>query len=305
MTEGETVTVKWRKASIRSAKDTAVRIVGYIILFILFAVLAAIFYEIADGALSNITWQILTTSNTFEGTTGGGIYEAIAGTWMLVGTGLLFSVPPGILGSLYVVRAKSSKTLSSLVRLFTDILTSVPSIVIGLFGYLFMVYYLGWGFSLIAGGIALAIMMLPYIFRVAELSMKAIPVEQIHNAYALGADDFQVATRIYIPQALSGVLSGIMLAISIAAGETAQLLYTAGWNAGGLPSGFTNNNLGVGYLTYIVYNGLLQGSAIPNATNLAYIAAFVLIVTILVLVLLSKSMNRIVKKLSQIMRGTR
>lgn len=272
--------IKWKNPSVRRGKDRVARILGYAVLVGMLGILASIFGYVTSGGLSHITIEMLTTNGNV---TSGGLFNAIVGTWMLVGVGLLFSLPPGLLGSLYFVQRKSNKKVSSLMKLFTDILTSVPSIVIGLFGYLVLVLTFNFGFSLLAGGMALGVMMLPYIMRVSEISMKQIPRQQIDNAYALGADNIQVAGRIYLPQAFAGILSGILLAISIAAGETAQLLYTANWNSG-IPTGFLHQS--VGYLTYVVYEGILQPGAAAN--QLAFVAAFVLILSITALIVISK-----------------
>lgn len=273
----------WKRTSTRRTKDWIARILGYGALLLLFGVLISIFGYIINGGASHISLRMFTEAG--NGTTGG-LLNAIVGTWFLVGMGLVFSLPPGILGALYFVQKKSMTKVSSLLRLFTDILTSVPSIVIGLFGYLVLVIRFNMGFSLMAGGFALGVMMLPYILRVSELSMKDVPKEQVANAYALGADDIQVATRIYVPQAIAGILSGILLAISIAAGETAQLLYTASWN-NGFTSGFLHSR--VAYLTYVVWYGIDQPE--QSAHNLAFVAALVLILTITALIVISKYVN--------------
>lgn len=272
--------MKWKNPSVRRTKDRAARIVGYAILVAMMGLLASIFAYIFGGGLSFITLKMLTTNGNI---TNGGLLNSIAGTWMLVGVGLLMSLPAGLLGSLYHVQARKGNRLSSIMRLFTDILTSVPSIVIGLFGYLVIVLTFNTGFSLVAGGIALGIMMLPYIMRVSEISMREVSRKQVENAYALGADNIQVAGRIYLPQAFAGIISGVLLAVSIAAGETAQLLYTANFSST-IPTGFLHQP--VGYLTYVVYEGILQPGAYAN--HLAFVAAFVLIVSITALIAISK-----------------
>ena len=273
----------WKNPNVRRGKDRAARFIGYAALFVMLGILGSIFGYIMQGGASHIALSMFTTVG--NGTTGG-LLNAIVGTWLLVGMGLVFSLPPGILGALYFAQRKQMTRTASTLRLFTDVLTSVPSIVIGLFGYLVLVIRFNMGFSLLAGGIALGIMMLPYILRVSELSMKDVPKEQVANAYALGADDLQVATRIYIPQAIAGILSGVLLAISIAAGETAQLLYTASWN-NSFTSGFIHSR--VAYLTYVVWYGIDQPQA--SAHNLAFVAALILILTVTALIVISKYVN--------------
>ena len=276
--------IKWKNSTLRNVKNQGAKIAGFFALLFMLAVLVSIFGYILHGGAYHITLRMFTT---YGNTTTGGLLNAIIGTWLLVGMGLLFSVPSGVLGALYNVQSTSSTRIRSVTRLFTDILTSVPSIVIGLFGYLVLVIRFDMGFSLLAGGIALGIMMLPYVMRISEISMKNVPQEQVNNAYALGADRIQVASRIYLPQARAGIISGILLAIGIAAGETAQLLYTAGWN-NALPSGFMKSQ--VAYLTYVVWYGINQPSS--YAHELAFASALILIIMVTVLISISKFVGR-------------
>lgn len=273
--------IKWKRHSSRKAKDAAARLLGYLALGFMLAILISIFAYIIKGGAGAINWNIL---STYGNTSEGGLLNGIIGTWELVGMGLLFSLIPGVFGAIYLTQAVSNRHISGAMRLFTDILTSVPSIVIGLFGYLVLVIRFNLGYSLVAGGLALGVMMLPYIMRITEMSFRNIQSEQIMNAYALGADHVNVATRILLPQASAGILSGILLSVSIAAGETAQLLYTASFNSAGLPSGLTHSP--VGYLTYFVWNGINQPSA--YAHNLAFISAMILIISVTVLIFISK-----------------
>ncbi len=278
--------IKWKRHSTRKGKDIAARAVGYTVLAFLIVVLGAIFsYVLGLGALG-VTLKMLTT---YGNPNSGGLLNSIIGTWMLVGVGLLVSVIPGVFGPLYLVSNRSNVTMTSLARIITDILTSVPSIVIGLFGFLFLVNDLRMGVSLLAGGIALGIMMLPYIMRVTEISYRNVPRDQVQNAYALGADHISVAFRIYLPQAMAGILSGIILSVSIAAGETAQLLYTAQFNSYGLPTGFLHSQ--VPYLTYIVWDGITVQST-QYAHTLAAVASMILLLSITTLIVISKIISR-------------
>lgn len=272
--------IRWKKSSFRKAKDRAARLVGYAGFAFLFIVLFSIFAYIIKGGAFAITWTILTTPGN---TTYGGISGAIWGTWMLVGMGLLFSLPAGLFGAVYMVQSTSNPRISRTTRLFADTLTSVPSIVIGLFGYLVLVIELNFGYSLVAGGFALSVMMLPYIMRITEMSFRNVSKEQIQNAYALGADHIRVFSKIYLPQASGGIFAGVLLSISIAAGETAQLIYTAGFNPY-ITSGFLHSQ--VGYLTYMVWTGINQPST--YAHNIAFISAMVLILSITALIFISK-----------------
>lgn len=284
--------IKWKKTSSRRVMDRLVRFLGYAAFGVLFIVLISIFGYIIHGGATTVTLKILTTNGN---TSYGGIANAIWGTWELVGMGLLFSLPPGIFGAIYLTQSNSNKRVSDTMRLFTDMLTSVPSIVIGLFGYLVIVIKLNFGYSLVAGGIALSVMMLPYIMRISELSFRSISKEQVQNAYALGADHIQVFSRIYLPQASAGIFAGVLLAISIAAGETAQLIYTAGFSSV-LPSSFTNSQ--VGYLTYMIWAGINQPT--QYAHNIAFISAMVLILSITALIFISKYESQIFRLLHRV-----
>ena len=123
--------IKWKKTSSRKSMDRIIRFIGYAAFGVLFIILISIFGYIIHGGATTVTWQILTTDGN---TSYGGIANAIWGTWELVGMGLLFSLPPGIFGAIYLTQSTSNKRISDTMRLFTDMLTSVPSIVIGLFG---------------------------------------------------------------------------------------------------------------------------------------------------------------------------
>lgn len=294
MISNESRHIEWRSPSTKKFKDRAARVTGYLIFGTMMAVLISIIEYVTAGALPHLTWNILTTQNTFPS---GGIANAIIGTWMLVAVGLIITIPPGVLGPLYLINRSSNKRITGILRLMTDVLTSVPSIVVGMFGYLALVLYFGWGYSVLAGGFALAVMMLPYVIRVSELSMRSIPNEQVQNAYALGASDIQVASRIYLPQAMAGILSGVFLAISIAAGETAQLLYTVSWN-NTLPLGFFHSE--VGYLSGVVYYGFYYSQ--QPAIDRGFVAAFVLIVMLLGLIFLSKNSEKVVRIFSRFRR---
>ncbi len=268
----------------RVISDMIVRIIGYVILAFMSGLLLAIVGFVALKGLGVMTVKMLTTVGN---TQTGGLANAIAGTWELVLTGLLLAVPVGMFGALYLSEY-SSRVSGGVLRLFVDVLTSIPSIVLGLFGYLVLVIQLGLGYSLIAGGVTLGVMMIPYVLRISEISYSNIPRQTREAAYALGADNFQISFRLLIPQARAGILTGVLLAVSIAAGETAQLLYTALFN-----NGYTTSFLGqpVAYLTYVVYYSLQQNTV--YARSMAYSAALVLVTSIFSILLVSKYISRI------------
>lgn len=142
---------------------------------------------------------------------------------------LLIAVPLGIFTAIYLVEYASRKNkLVGIIRITAETLSGIPSIVYGLFGMLFFVTTLGWGFSLIAGSFTLSIMILPLIMRTTEEALKSVPDSFREGAFGLGTGRLRTVFRIVLPAAIPGILSGIILAIGRIVGETAALIYTAG-----------------------------------------------------------------------------
>jgi phosphate transport system permease protein len=207
---------------------------------------------------------------------GGGLLNAIEGTAILVLGGILLAAPFGLAAGIYLAEFDSGP-FASVIRFLADVLVGVPSIVIGYFGYVIMVVGLGWKFSVAAGSIALAVISLPYICRTTEMALRQVPRALRESAYALGAGDARVVLGICVPAALPGILTGILLALAISVGETAPLLYTAGWSNYLWTGHLTNEP--IGYLTYAVWAFITEPFASAHA--LAYAAA--LFVTLFVL----------------------
>ncbi|MFZ2098123.1 MAG: phosphate ABC transporter permease PstA [Anaerolineales bacterium] len=159
------------------------------------------------------------------GVTGGGVLNAIEGTIVLTILAGLFAIPPGILAAYYVAY-KPNTVLGTLVRFGTDVLAGVPSIIVGLFGYALIVKNQG-HYSALAGGIALAIIMLPTIIRTTEEMIKLVPHSLREAALALGSPEWKAALSVTLPAASQGIITGVMLGIARASGETAPLLFTA------------------------------------------------------------------------------
>ena len=156
----------------------------------------------------------------------GGAYHAIIGTLEQVGIATLLAVPLGLLAAVYTVEYGRG-SLASTIRFFTDVMTGVPSIVAGLFIYAFWVLALGQGFSGFAAALALAILMLPTIVRVAEEMLKLVPDALREASLALGVARWRTILSIVLPTASAGIITGVMLAVARVAGETAPLLLTA------------------------------------------------------------------------------
>jgi phosphate transport system permease protein len=159
------------------------------------------------------------------GIAGGGISSAIQGTMILMLLATLFSVPIGIMAGLYASRYPN-KPLGVVVRFSTDVLSGMPSIVVGLFIYALMVVPMG-HYSGLAGGVALAVIMLPTIIRTTEEMLKLVPQTMRESSLGLGASEWKTSVRVLLPAAASGILTGFLLALARAAGETAPLLMTS------------------------------------------------------------------------------
>jgi phosphate transport system permease protein len=192
--------------------------------FIALIPLAWIIYEVFARGSQSLTLDFLT--QTFKPTSmgGGGVLHSIVGTQILIGLASLFSIPVGILGAFYVVRNPNT-TLGLTVRFGTDVLAGLPSIVVGLFIYTIMVA--GRTYSAISGAVALAIMMLPIVLRTTEEMLKLVPPSLREASLGLGAPEWKTALDIMLPAALTGVTTGLMLAVARVSGETAPLLFTA------------------------------------------------------------------------------
>lgn len=219
---------------------------------------------------------------------GGGFGNAILGTLVMVGIATLITVPLGVLTGVYLAQAKESK-FASAVRFAAKILTGFPSILAGVFAYGAIVLITG-GFSALAGGIALSILMLPTIILTSENAIAMVPAKMKEAAIGMGATTTQTTLMVLLPTARPAILTGIMLAVARAAGETAPLLFTALFsNYWLLSHGSLNLMQPTASLAVLIYNF----SAMPfaNQRELAWAAAFVLVLLVLVTNLIGKSFS--------------
>jgi phosphate transport system permease protein len=207
---------------------------------------------------------------------GGGLLNAITGTIVLSIGALIFGVPIGVGTGIYLSEFGNGR-FGTVVRFLADVLTGVPSIVLGYFSYVTMVIWLGWQFSVLAASITLAMMILPYMAKMTELVLRQIPVSMREAAYALGANDRKVVVRVLLPVATPGILTAVLLSLAISVGETAPLIYTAGWSNYVWNGQLTHQP--IGYLTYVIWSFINQPFASAHA--LAFAAALLVMVTVL------------------------
>jgi phosphate transport system permease protein len=180
--------------------------------------------QVFANGYSTLNWEFLTQVELPARRVGGGYLQGIVGTGYMVGLATLVSVPLGILGAVYLVEYGKG-ALPGIIRFFTDVMTGVPSVFVGLFVYAALVRQ--FRFGTIMGAIGLAIMMLPIIVRSSEEMLRLVPPDQRAASLGLGARKWQTITRIVLPYAAPGLTTGAMLAVARAAGETAVLLLTA------------------------------------------------------------------------------
>jgi phosphate transport system permease protein len=210
----------------KSRQRVAVAMLISSTLIVLFMLGIILLYIIVNG-LPMLNWTFITGMP--EGSFGfeGGIFPAIVGTLFLVGGAILFAIPLGIGAGIYLSEYAKEGKIVKIVRAGIDNLNGTPSIVFGLFGYLFLVFYLGWGRSLLAGQVILGLMILPTIIRTTEEAVKSVPQSMREGSLALGASKWQTIRKVVLPPASPGIVTGGILGIGRAAGETAPILFTA------------------------------------------------------------------------------
>ncbi len=191
------------------------------------AILAFIIIYILSRGLPVISWTFLTRIPEQMGRAGG-IFPSIVGTLVLTSLAVLIAAPVGVGTAIYLTEYTRDGWLPRLVRFGTESLAGIPSIIFGLFGFLFFVIYLDMGWSILAGSLTLAAMILPTIVRTSEEAIKAVPVPYREVSFSLGASRWQTVTSAVLPTALPGIMTGIVLAIGRSVGETAAVIFTAG-----------------------------------------------------------------------------
>ncbi|HEX3911301.1 MAG TPA: phosphate ABC transporter permease PstA [Solirubrobacteraceae bacterium] len=252
--------------------------------------LVLVVYYLLSKGLGSWSWSFFSTDptgNTFFKTSSiGGIKSAILGTIEIVALAAAIAIPIGVGVAIWLVEYGRGSWFANLVRFFVDVLTGVPSIVFGLFVYIVLVVGTGSSYAGYKGSLALSLLMLPVVIRSAEVILLLIPGALRESALALGAPRWKVIFRIVLPTALPGMVTGVLLAIARAAGETAPLLFTAAATRN------TNFNLGqfMNSLPVQIYNDVT--SPTTAVVNRAWGAALTLVVMILLLNLIARLISR-------------
>jgi len=268
----------------RIAKTKGMQMFTILMAFLCVVPLILILIYIIKAGLGAINWNFIINIPKPVGEMGGGIANALLGTLIIIITATVIAVPIGIMSGIYLSEQKKGK-LAYWVSMCVDILQGVPSIVIGIIAYFWLVRPLG-GFSAFSGSIALAIMMLPIIIRSTEETLKLLPNSLKEAGYALGMPFHRVILKVIIPCGFSGIISGVMLSVARVAGETAPLLFTAFGNP------FIETHLGkpMQSLPLLIFN--YATSSYKDWQNLAWGASLVLLVLVLSLNLITKFLTR-------------
>jgi phosphate transport system permease protein len=239
-----------------------------------------IVWVVAYNGVSAFSPKLFTSSTPPAGV---GLWNAIQGTAVIAFFAMFIAVPIGISAGIYLSEYGNNK-LGGTIRFMSDVLTGTPSIVLGYFSYIVLVGSLGWGLATPAGAVTIAILIVPYLARITELALRQVPVSMREAGFALGATEPTVVFKIVLPGALSGVITGALLALAISVGETAPLIYTAGFSS--YPLNFADPvhsllHSQVGYLTYVIWSFIEQPDAASHA--LAFAAAFLVMLFVLVI----------------------
>ncbi|MEO6980944.1 MAG: phosphate ABC transporter permease PstA [Mucilaginibacter sp.] len=272
------------RIGIRNTKSMLFKgLIVFLAFLITLPLIVVLLYIIKQG-VTQVNWHFLTHVPTPVGEPGGGIANALVGSLLMVGMASVVSIPVGILTGIYLSENPHTK-LAYWSGLCVDVLQGVPSIVIGIVVYLWIVKPLG-SFSAIAGSCALAIMMLPIVIRSTEQTLRLLPPSLKEAALSLGVPYHRVIIKVIVPCGFAGILSGIMLSVARIIGETAPLLFTA---------------LGNTYLSYAVTKPMeslphviytYATSPYDDWHNLAWGASFILLMFVLILNITTKLITR-------------
>ena len=267
------------------------KVIGLGIVAMLLLILGFIVYH----GIGAISWEFLTSYPT-DGMTKGGIFPAIVGTLCLILGSIIFAFPLGVMSAIYTCEYAGNGRIVQFIRMMTNNLGSVPSIVFGLFGMTLFVNTLGFGDSILAGSLTLGLLILPVIIRTTEESLKAIDDSYRIGSLALGATKLQTIFRVILPMASPNIITGLILSIGRVSGETAPILFTvAAYFLPKLPNSIFDQVMALPYHLYVVAT---SGTDIEASRPIAYGTALVLITIVLIMnILASIVRGRFAKKI--------
>jgi len=265
------------------------RTLSALIVMVLFVILAFI---IIKGA-SVLNWDFITTAPT-DGMKGGGVWPAIVGTFYLMIGSAVVAFPLGIMSGIYMHEYAVSGRLVGFIRMMTNNLAGIPSIVFGLFGMSLFVNFFGFGDSILAGSLTLGLLALPLVIRTTEEALKAIPDTFREGSRGLGATKLQTIWHVVLPMAMPNIITGLILALGRVSGETAPILFTcAAYFLPQLPDSIFDQCMALPYHLYVLAT---SGTDMDKQIPIAYGTALVLIIIILVVNLSANAMRNYFQK---------
>lgn len=255
----------------------------------IFVLIAIVGYILVNG-IAHIDWEFLSQDPKKMGRQGG-IFSIIIGTIYLTVISIIIAAPIGVAAAVYFTEYSKDGKWVRLIRFGTEILAGIPSIIFGLFGFTFFVIFLGLRWSLLSGGLTLAIMILPTLIRATEESLKTVPLSYREGSLSLGATKWQTIVKVVLPSCVSGILTGLILGIGRAVGETAAVMLTAG-SALGLPTSLMDPAR-----TMSVHLYILASEGLSREKTFAT-AALLVILVLIINTIASKITNKYIAKSS-------
>lgn len=264
-----------------------------VVSFVVVAVLFIILGFIAIKGIRVINWEFLTAMPD-QGMTKGGIFPAIVGTACLMAGSMVFAFPIGVLSGIYINEFLKDSFLKRFMRLMTDNLAGVPSIVFGLFGMALFVNYLKFGDSILAGSLTLGLLVLPIVIRTTEEALKSVEDSLRVGSLALGATKLQTIRKVVLPVAFPNIITGLILSIGRVSGETAPILFTvAAYFLPRLPHSIFDQVMALPYHLYVLTT---SGTNMEESRPMAYGTALVLILIVLLINVLASTLRKYLGK---------
>ena len=261
--------------------------------FIVVAILVFILGFIVIRGIGVISWEFLTAMPK-DGMTGGGIFPAIVGTGCLVLGSMIFAFPIGVLSGIYIHEYLTGNWLKKFLRMMTNNLAGVPSIVFGLFGMALFVNYLDFGDSILAGSMTLGLLALPVVIRLTEEALKTVDDNLRLGSYALGASKIQTIQKVVLPVAFPNIMTGLILSIGRVSGETAPILFTvAAYFLPRLPHSISDQVMALPYHLYVLAT---SGTNMEESRPMAYGTALVLVSIVLIINVAASLLRRRIQK---------
>lgn len=260
-------------------------LISYSVVALLFVILAFIVVK----GIGVISWEFISEMPS-NGMTEGGIFPAIIGTLCLVVASMIFAFPVGVFAAIYMTEYVKDGWIKKIIKQMTNNLAGVPSIVFGLFGMSLFVNKLGFGDSILAGGLTLGLLVLPVVIRTTEESLKAVDATFRQASLGLGASKWQTTSKVVLPIAFPNIITGLILSVGRVSGETAPILFTvAAYFLPKLPTSIFDQAMALPYHLYVIAT---SGTNIEKSRAMAYGTALILIIIVLISNLLANALRK-------------